>query len=85
MLYCVCKRVAGRGCTGYRRGWQDVAVLYIYVKGGQDMAVLSTEEGGRTGLSWVLKRVDGSGCSVYGRWWQGVAVLGTEEGGRAWQ
>jgi hypothetical protein len=65
------KRMAGRCCTLYVRGWQGVAVL-------------GTEEGGRTWLYCVCKRVTGHGCTEYRRGWQGVAVLGTEEGGREW-
>ncbi len=63
--------MAGRGCTGYGRGWKGVAEL-------------CTEEGGRAWLNCVRKRVAGRGCTGYGRGWKGVAVLDTEEGGRAW-
>jgi hypothetical protein len=62
--------VRGRGCPGYRGGWQGVAVLGM-------------EEGGRAWLYWIRKRVEGRGCTGYGRGWQGVAVLDREEGVRA--
>ncbi len=45
------KRMAGRCCTVYVRGWQGVAVL-------------GTEEGGRAWLYWIRKRVEGRGCTV---------------------
>ncbi len=64
------KRMAGRCCTVYVRGWQGVAYWVQkrvarrgctgYGRGWKGVAVLGTE------------------------WWQGMAVLDTEEGGKAW-